>query len=114
AVDDTIHYLWRFKREFEATGDYEEAIDRTVHSVGRAIVSTSLLLMGGFGISLFSTFQPPVWFGVLSVITIAVALVADLVVTPAVLVALKPLGPGRGARDADPTKEDFPGAPAVG
>ena len=90
AVDDTIHYLHRFREEHHETGDLRVAMDRTIHSTGRAIVATSVILVCGFLVTVFSSFKPPIYFGVLSSLTVVVALLADVLVLPALLLILRP------------------------
>jgi predicted RND superfamily exporter protein len=87
AVDDTIHYLVRFRLEL-AGGPVNKvvAMERTIHSVGRAIVITSVVLAAGFAVSMLASFNPPRYFGTLSVVTILTALAADLTLLPVLLV----------------------------
>ena len=91
AVDDTIHYLTRFRRELRATRSYPEAIKRTTRTVGRAIVFTSVILLAGFSVLLLGTFKGTTYFGLLIGMTMAFALVGDLVLLPALLLVLRPL-----------------------
>ncbi len=86
AVDDTIHYLWRFRSELRYDGDVAAAITRSHRSVGLACVFTTLVITGGFWILCFSRFLPTAYFGVLIGLTMLVALAADLVLLPAMLV----------------------------
>ena len=88
AVDDTIHYLSRFRREHH--GDVEEAVRRTTHSTGRVLVISSFVLAVGFWVGALGSFQPTVWFSLLTGGTILAALVCDLVVLPACLVLARP------------------------
>ncbi len=85
AVDDTIHYLTAFNKQIHRTGDQELAILRTGRAVGRPIVFTSIALTAGFLIVCLSNFQPIRHFGLLASITMVVALLADLLITPALL-----------------------------
>lgn len=91
AVDDTIHYLTRFRRELRATRSYPEAIERTTRTVGRAIVFTSGILWAGFSVLLLGTFKGTIYFGLLIGLTMVFALVGDLVLLPALLLLLRPL-----------------------
>lgn len=90
AVDDTIHYLVRFRLEFgSGVGSKVTAMERTVSSVGRALVITSVVLAAGFAVSLLASFKPPMYFGGLSVVAIFAALGADLVLLPAMLLKVR-------------------------
>ena len=90
AVDDTIHYVHRFREEHALSGDPRIAMDRTIHSTGRAIVATSVILVGGFLVTVFSSFKPPIYFGALASLTVVVALLADLMLLPALILILRP------------------------
>jgi predicted RND superfamily exporter protein len=85
AIDDTIHYLSAFNKEIRATADTETAILRVGRSVGRPIVFTSIGLAAGFLIVYLSNFQPIQHFGLLASITMVVALFADLLMVPALV-----------------------------
>ncbi len=93
AVDDTVHYVWRFRRELRLCGDYHEAAVRTHASVGRACVFTTVVIAGGFWILILSQFLPTAYFGGLVGFTMLGTLAADLLVLPALLQSLKPFGP---------------------
>jgi predicted RND superfamily exporter protein len=89
AVDDTIHYLVRFRLEMrDRSGDRIAAMRRTVLSVGRAIVITSFVLAPGFALLMLASFKPPIFFGLLAFVTILVALAADLTVLPILLLMM--------------------------
>ena len=90
AVDDTIHFLNRYKREFRKTRNHEESIRLSLNTSGRAIVTTSIILFLGFWTLLFGSFKPTNYFGFLSGITMITALVGDLLVLPAILVLVRP------------------------
>jgi predicted RND superfamily exporter protein len=89
AVDDTIHYLTTFRAELAAGYDPRAAVARTLHVVGRPILVTSVALCTGFLVPWFSAFQPIQHFGVLTSFTMAVALLADLLLLPALLTAAR-------------------------
>jgi len=84
AVDDTIHYTHRYLQEL-ATHSPEEAVARSHHSVGYALIYTSLIIALGFALLAFSDFVPGVLFGLLTGLAIIIALVADLTLLPALL-----------------------------
>jgi len=89
AVDDTIHFISRFKRERREKGrDRLRSLENSMIHVGRAIVSTSLINILGFSILIFSDFMPTVYFGFLVAMTMGFALVGDLVFLPTSLVLL--------------------------
>jgi predicted RND superfamily exporter protein len=92
AIDDTIHFLVRFKREFNRGRNYSKAIENTLRSVGKPILVTTIVLTAGFCIFLFSNFQPTQNLGVLISFAVVSAVFADLIVLPVLLLLLKPLG----------------------
>lgn len=85
AVDDTIHYLTRFRRERARGAGVVEALTASHRTVGRAMVFTSAILFMGFGIIGLSAFRPVYTFGLLTGLTMALALAGDLLVLPALL-----------------------------
>lgn len=85
AVDDTIHFLARFQEELGRSDDIREVILATYNGAGRAIMLTSLLLLVGLAVLLFSSFVPTRYFGMLTGVTIFGAVIADLFILPAVL-----------------------------
>lgn len=85
AVDDTIHVVTRFRRELAAGGDVDEAIRNTVNSVGSALVVTTSILVVGLSIPMTSDILANRMFGLLSCIAIFSALLADLILLPAML-----------------------------
>lgn len=86
AVDDTIHFLARFREETQHGGSLGEIIRRTHMATGRAVVITSVMIVAGMSILLISDFVPTRRFGELTAITMAAALLGDLIVLPAWLV----------------------------
>jgi hypothetical protein len=109
AVDDTIHFLSRFRHEVRAGASHEEAIATTFRTTGRAAVITSLTLVLGFWCLLFASFRPTMYFGLLSGITMITAIFGDLFLLPAGLVTFlarknrrkEPERPGGMADGAD-------------
>lgn len=85
AVDDTIHYLVRYNREFKKDLDKERALQDTIQNVGRPIVFTTLTIGLGFAILIFSHFKPTAVFGLMMVITMGSALVGDLIILPSLM-----------------------------
>ncbi len=90
AVDDTIHFISRFKKERRGggVGRIKSIENATLHT-GRAIVSTSLINILGFSILVISDFVPTVYFGSLVALTMALALLGDLVYLPTSIIALQ-------------------------
>ncbi len=82
AVDDTIHYLVRYNREFKLDLNDERALSATLHHIGRPIVYTTVTISAGFAILTFSSFQPTAIFGLLMVVTLISALAGDLLLLP--------------------------------
>ncbi len=99
-VDDTIHYVHRFKEEFEKDSSYIESMKRSHRSIGMALYYTSLTIIFGFSILTASNFMPTVHFGMLTGLAMFVALIANLTLLPVLLVNLKPLGAGSDSSSA--------------
>ncbi len=89
AVDDTIHFMHKFHRYFEASGDLEGAVRETLRTTGSALLFTSLVLMAGFAIFGLSEMRNIRIFGLLSAFAAAVAFAADLLVAPALLAVVE-------------------------
>jgi len=89
AVDDTTHFVHRYREEVQILGEGPEAVRRTLLATGRPIVLTSIILVAGFLVNGLSDFMAIVEFGVLSAITLGLALVAELFLTPALLILAK-------------------------
>lgn len=92
AVDDTIHMVTRYHHEFQRLGDYKKALLATMQDVGRALVITSVVLIAGFLVFTFSVMDSQKWFGILLSTTVFVALIADFLVMPALVLWIKPFG----------------------
>jgi|TARA_B100001996_G_scaffold324601_1_gene270181 hypothetical protein len=91
AVDDTIHYLTRYRMELPALKWHHRlANDRTIMTTGLAMITTTGILVTGFLILVFSSFTPTADFGLLAALTIFIALVCDLTFLPALLSLVKP------------------------
>ena len=85
AVDDTIHFMHHFHRYLEKFGDVEIAVRRTLQTSGRAMLTTSVILSAGFFIFCFASMNNFIQFGLLTGITILLALIADFVLAPALM-----------------------------
>jgi len=94
AVDDTIHYLARYCEEVRNGHSPEEAVQRSTIRTGTAIVTTSALLMAGFGVLYSSAFPPNRSFALLAGSVISIAVLADLFFLPALLLWVRPKVPG--------------------
>ena len=90
AVDDTIHYLTRFREELDRTGDYIASMYSTFQSAGRAIVLTTSMLIAGFLVFVSSDFRATHDLGLLSSVALTSSLLGSLVFLPAALNTLKP------------------------
>ena len=97
AVDDTIHFLNRFKHEVKLGASHEEAIATTFRTTGKAAVITSLTLVAGFWCLLLGSFNPTIYFGFLSGITMITAVFGDLFLLPASLILFLPKDKGISA-----------------
>ncbi len=86
AVDDTIHFMHRFQRDFEQSGDVREAVRRTLATTGSALLFTSLVLTTGFLVMAgLGSMHNTVVFGLLASLGIVTAFIADVLVMPALL-----------------------------
>lgn len=100
AVDDTVHIMTRIRKEFLRCGNYEEAVQLSLMSVGRAIIITTAILSLSFLVYLVSAMEVLANFGILLSLTIVAALLADLFLLPALILVLKPFGPPHQASTA--------------
>ncbi len=85
AVDDTVHFMHHFQHYFQDSGDARSAIEQTLNTSGRAMVTTSLVLCFGFSQLMWSSMHNITNFGLLIVITVTLALLADLILAPALM-----------------------------
>ena len=88
AVDDTVHFMHHFQRYLERTGNALEAVRQTLDTSGRAMVTTSIVLCLGFSILMLSSMHNITNFGLLIALTIFMALVADFLLAPAIMIFL--------------------------
>jgi hypothetical protein len=91
-VDNTIHYIHRFKEEFTKDQDYPQVMHRTNQSIGYAMVYTSITVIIGFSILTLSNLVPTIYFGLLTMLVMAAALISNLILLPKLLLLIKPLG----------------------
>ena len=92
AVDNTIHYIHRFKAEFKETGKYNLSMVNSHRTIGRAMLYTSLTIIIGFLVFATSNFNPSVYFGFFVSLAMIMALLGALTLLPQLLVYFKPLG----------------------
>ena len=90
AVDNSIHYIYRFKEEFVLKKNYEKTIKYCHSTVGVAILNTSITIIFGFSILVFSNFIPTIYFGVFTGIAMLLALFSVLTLLPALILVFKP------------------------
>lgn len=91
AVDDTIHYIYRFDEEREQGGAAAEIVRRAHETIGQAICYTSIAVIGGFWVLLLSNFKPTVYFGMFTGAAMCAAVFGSLTLLPVLLVWLRPL-----------------------
>jgi hypothetical protein len=102
-VDDTIHFMHRFNRYLEDTGDPELAVRRTLSTTGTALLFTTLIISLGFGVFWFSYLNNTFWFGLLASFSAVIAFTADIVLGPALMVLVcRGRGSGAGAQPGEP------------
>lgn len=92
-VDNSIHYVHRFRREFPVDRDYLATMYRCHGSIGRALYYTTVTVIIGFSMLTLSNFTPSIYFGVLTVLAMAAAVIGALLLLPLLIMVFKPLGP---------------------
>ena len=92
AVDNSIHYIYRFKEEFEKINDYNKTLDRCHSTVGVAILNTSITIVFGFSILILSNFIPTIYFGIFTGIAMLLAMLSVLTLLPKLILTYKPFG----------------------
>jgi predicted RND superfamily exporter protein len=92
AVDNGIHYIYRFREEYELTHDYVETLHICHSNIGKAVFYTTMTIIFGFSILVFSNFIPTIYFGVLTAAAMFIALLAALTVLPKLVLLWKPFG----------------------
>ncbi len=97
AVDDTIHYLHRFQKEFKKDRDYIATMHRSHGTIGNAMTYTTITITVGFSILVVSKFIPTVLFGLLTALAMIIALLAALTLLPSLILFFQPFGPGTGS-----------------
>ncbi len=91
-VDDTLHYIYRFREEFAKDRDYIASMHRSHESIGVAMYYTSIVIIVGFSILALSNFMPSVYFGFLTGLAMLTALLASQTLLPKLILLTRPLG----------------------
>ena len=94
AVDNAIHYIYRFREEFARSGDYTATMHVCHANIGKAVFYTSATIIFGFSILVLSNFMPTIYFGLLTGFAMAIALLAALTLLPKLILLTKPFGAG--------------------
>jgi predicted RND superfamily exporter protein len=92
AVDNSIHYLYRFRTELPRLGDYVATLHYCHANIGRAIFYTATTIIVGFSILVLSNFLPTIFFGLLTALGMAIALFASLTLLPQLILLIRPFG----------------------
>jgi len=92
AVDNSIHYIYRFKEEFNNIKDYNKTLEKCHNTVGIAILNTSITIVFGFSILVLSNFIPTIYFGIFTGIAMLLAMISVLTLLPKLILILKPFG----------------------
>jgi hypothetical protein len=92
AVDNSIHYIYRFKEEFSNIKNYNETLKKCHSTVGVAILNTSITIVFGFSILVFSKFIPTIYFGMFTGLAMLLAMISVLTLLPALILIIKPFG----------------------
>ena len=92
AVDNSIHYIYRFREEFKKINNYNETLDRCHNTVGVAILNTSITIVFGFSILILSNFIPTIYFGVFTGLAMLLAMISVLTLLPKLILVFKPFG----------------------
>ena len=92
AVDNSIHYIYRFREEFKKINNYNKTLDRCHSTVGVAILNTSITIVFGFSILILSNFIPTIYFGIFTGIAMLLAMISVLTLLPKLILTFKPFG----------------------
>ena len=91
-MDNSIHYIYRFKEEYNKTNDYKLTLKKCHSTVGVAILNTSITIVFGFSILVLSNFIPTIYFGIFTGIAMLLAMISVLTLLPALLQVFQPFG----------------------
>ncbi len=92
AVDNSIHYIYRFREEFNKFKNYNKTLDKCHSTVGIAILNTSITIVFGFSILVLSNFIPTIYFGIFTGIAMMLAMISVLTLLPKLILKLQPFG----------------------
>jgi predicted RND superfamily exporter protein len=92
AVDNSIHYIYRFKEEFSKIKDYNKTLKKCHTTVGVAILNTSITIVFGFSILVLSKFIPTIYFGLFTGLAMLLAMISVLTLLPSLILTVKPFG----------------------
>ena len=92
AVDNSIHYIYRFKEEFKKINNYNKTLEKCHDTVGVAILNTSITIIFGFSILVLSNFIPTIYFGIFTGIAMLLAMISVLTLLPKLILIVKPFG----------------------
>jgi predicted RND superfamily exporter protein len=92
AVDNSIHYIYRFKEEFASSNDYKKTLFLCHSTVGKAILNTSITIVFGFSILVLSKFIPTIYFGIFTGLAMLLAMISVLTLLPSLILMVKPFG----------------------
>ena len=92
AVDNSIHYIYRFKEEFKKIKDYNKTLKICHSTVGVAILNTSITIVFGFSILVLSKFIPTIYFGMFTGLAMLLAMISVLTLLPSLILIIKPFG----------------------
>ena len=92
AVDNSIHYIYRFKEEFSKSKNYNQTLEMCHNTVGVAILNTSITIVFGFSILVLSNFIPTIYFGIFTGMAMLLAMLSVLTLLPKLILIIKPFG----------------------
>ncbi len=90
AVDNSIHYIYRFREEYARIGDYTKTLHYCHANIGNAVFYTAITIIIGFSILVLSNFIPTIYFGVLTALAMSIALLAALTLLPKLILWWRP------------------------
>ena len=91
AVDDTIHYIYRFREELpKRGGDYLRTLHYCHANIGKAVFYTAITIIVGFSILVLSNFIPTIYFGLFTALAMSLALLAALTLLPRLILIVRP------------------------
>jgi predicted RND superfamily exporter protein len=92
AVDNGIHYIYRFREEYAQNGDYVKSMHVCHANIGKAVLYTTTTVIAGFSILVLSNFIPTIYFGLLTALAMLIALLSALTLLPKLILAWRPFG----------------------